>query len=127
MCLEIDGKDAGCGSALVDTGINQMYLRTDEGFMTPNHTIRNPNRSSNIKWVKRVQNGTNIAYNFPPFGDFAPPGYSFNVGEDRVGSPAYVVPERQGAPAFVNTGRNLLFAYSAAFDAVAGRFGLRHT
>jgi len=105
---------------LIDTGIPQMYLRTDVGAEIPNITIPNPNGGG---YVRRVPAGTEIAVGFPDFDGVA--DYSFVVGKGSPVEPEYVVPSRQLAPPYVNTGRNLLFLYSVAFDAVGGRFGFK--
>jgi hypothetical protein len=122
-CFTVDGQGDNCGSALVDTGIEHMYLRTDIGAQVPNITIPNPNRRGFAKLVKRVKPGTRIAIEFGNETVIAKS--SFAVDDGAIASPAYVVPETQRPPPFLNTGRNFLWAYSIAFDAVGGRFGVR--
>jgi len=126
MCFSINGQGSHCGSALIDTGIPQMYLRTDEGVELPNVTVRNPNKEGDAEWVKRGKPGTKIAIAFPSMDGTEVARYSFEVGDKgtRMG-PTYVVPERQAPPPYVNTGRNFLFGFSVAFDADGGRFGFR--
>ncbi|KAF2205800.1 hypothetical protein GQ43DRAFT_436680 [Delitschia confertaspora ATCC 74209] len=120
MCLRVNDQKDCHGEALIDTGIPQMYLRTDVGIETPNMTIPNPKGEG---YVRRVPAGTRIAVGFPSFGGVA--GYSFVVGGGEAVEPKHIVPGKQRPPPYVNTGRNLLFRYSVAFDAIGGRFGFR--
>jgi hypothetical protein len=120
MSLRLNNGSTYNGSALIDTGIPQMYLRTQVGAKISNITIPNPNGHG---YVRRVPAGTKIAVGFPNFDGVA--GYSFVVGKGSLVEPKYVVPAKQLEPPYVNTGRNLLFLYSVAFDAVGGRFGFR--
>jgi hypothetical protein len=124
MCFSVNGEGKNCGEVLVDTGIAQMYIRPDDHKTIPNVTIRNPNKHGYAKMVKRVKRGTQIAIAFPTFEDQAI-SYSFTVGEGSSIEPTFVVPARATSVPYVNTGRNLLYGYSIAFDAVGGRFGLR--
>jgi hypothetical protein len=124
MCFSIDDEGRHCGPGLVDTGISQMYIRAEEGFTIPNVTIRNPNPNGRAKMVKRVKPGTRLSVGFPSL-EHAAMSYSFVVGDDSQVEPTYVFPEASLRPPFVNTGRNLLWSYSIAFDAVDGRFGFR--
>ncbi|KAF2253736.1 hypothetical protein BU26DRAFT_418527 [Trematosphaeria pertusa] len=123
-CFAIDGREQH-GYALVDSGIPHMYIRTEEGVSVPNITIRNPNQNRGAEFVKRVRAGTEIAIGFPSLDDSKAVGYTFVVGRNSSMAPSHVIPERQAPPPFVNTGRNFLFGYSIAFDAVGGRFGFR--
>lgn len=124
MCFSINGEGKNCGKVLVDTGIAQMYIRPVDGVTIPSVTIRNPNKHGYAKMVKRVKRGTQIAIAFPSFEDQAI-SYSFIVGEGSSIEPNFAVPARAKSVPYVNTGRNLLYGYSIAFDAVEGRFGLR--
>jgi hypothetical protein len=124
MCFSINGEGPNCGDVLVDTGIAQMYIRPADGMTIPNVTIRNPNKHGYARMVKRVKGGTQIAIAFPSFEDEAI-SYSFTVGEGSSIEPTFVVPARATSVPYVNTGRNLLYGYSIAFDATGGRFGLR--
>jgi hypothetical protein len=126
MCFQINGEGNNCGSALIDTGIPQMYLRTDVGVETPNVTIRNPNAEGDPECVRRVKFGTNIMIGFPTLeGKDHVIGYSVEVGQEKPMAPTYVVPTKQAPPPFVNTGRNFLRGMDVAFDAEGGRFGFR--
>jgi len=120
MCLRLNDGGKHCGSALIDTGISQMYIRTAVGAKLPTITVPNPKGGG---YVKRVPAGTKIAVGIPKFNGVA--GYSFIVGKGILGEPEYVVPAKQPAPPYVNTGRNFLFRYSVAFDAIGGRFGFK--
>lgn len=124
MCFSVDGKGRHCGPGLVDTGIAQMYIRAEQGFEIPKVMVRNPNPNGTAKMVKRVKPGTKLAIGFPAL-DESVLSYALVVGEGSQIEPSYVFPEASQRPPFVNTGRNLLWGYSIAFDAVDGRFGFR--
>jgi hypothetical protein len=124
MCFSIDDEEQNCGTLLVDTGIAQMYIRAEQGVSIPSVIIPNPNPNGHAKIVKRVKPGTNITIGFPSL-DRPATSYSFIVGKNSPIEPTYVFPQLPEHPPFVNTGRNLLFGYSIAFDAVGGRFGFR--
>lgn len=124
MCFSIDGQGRHCGPGLVDTGIPQMYIRAEEGFSIPHIMIRNPNQNGTAKMVKRVKPGTKVAIGFPSLEKPAM-SYDMVVGAGLPIEPSYVFPEASLRPPFVNTGRNLLWGYSIAFDAVGGQFGFR--
>ncbi|KAG9195911.1 hypothetical protein G6011_01032 [Alternaria panax] len=124
MCFSINGEGRSCGTLLVDTGIAQMYIRAEQSVSIPTVVIPNPNPNGHAKMVKRVKPGTNITVGFPSL-DQPATSYSFVVGEDSLIEPNYVFPQLPEHPPYINTGRNLLFGYSLAFDAVGGRFGFR--
>lgn len=125
------------GNALIDTGIPHMYLRTAREYVIPNITMPNPNPGGFAKVVRRVKNGTHVAIGFSSFKDGggnnesggAVAKYAFRVGDKTAHAPAYVVPNNDGkrgsAGPYVNTGRNFLWAFDVAFDAIEGRFGFR--
>ncbi|KAH7122660.1 hypothetical protein B0J11DRAFT_345207 [Dendryphion nanum] len=125
MCFRVNNRHAKCGQGLVDTGISQMYLRTEDNVDIPTITIPNPNPNGATEWVKRVNPGTSIAIGFPNLEEEIVMRYTFRVGQGGLMEPSYVAPGKPRGPPFVNTGRNLLFGYSVAFDAQAGRFGFR--
>lgn len=124
MCFSVDGQGQHCGPGLVDTGIAQMYVRAEEGFTIPQIKIRNPNQNGTAKMVKRVKPGTKLVIGFPSLME-PKMSYGFVVGAGPPIEPSYVFPEASLRPPFVNTGRNLLWGYSIAFDAIGGRFGFR--
>ncbi|KAI4691260.1 uncharacterized protein J4E84_003551 [Alternaria hordeiaustralica] len=124
MCFSIDGQGQNCGTLLVDTGISQMYIRAEQGVSIPTVWIPNPNPNGQTSKLKRVKPGTNITIGFPSL-DRPATSYSFVVGQNASIEPTYVFPQPPEHPPYVNTGRNLLFGYSIAFDAAGGRFGFR--
>jgi len=124
MCFTANGGGQSCGSALVDTGISQMYLRPNQGVAIPTVQVRNPNKNGNAQWVKRVTPGTDVVIGFPSL-DKPVVLQSLVVGEGPSTSPSAVIPLNQTAPPYINTGRSFLFDYSIAFDAVGGRLGFR--
>ncbi|OAL51250.1 hypothetical protein IQ07DRAFT_508591 [Pyrenochaeta sp. DS3sAY3a] len=126
MCFGINGEGENCGPVLVDTGIPQMYIRAVEGVTIPTVTIRNPNKRGYARMVHRVKPGTRITVDFLTAAAPSLP-YSFVVGEGSVIEPKYVIPSKNAAPPFINTGWHFFAAYSIAFDAVGGHFGIRPT
>ena len=122
MCFSINGHGNDCGRALIDSGIPQMYIRAEEGVSIPSIIIRNPDKKSRARFVRRVKSGTKITIGLPSL-DASTLSYSFVVGENSSIEPSYVVPTKPTSTPFVNTGRNFLFGYSVAFDAIGGRFG----
>ncbi|KAJ4366945.1 hypothetical protein N0V83_007475 [Neocucurbitaria cava] len=124
MSFGINGEGDNRGPVLIDTGIPQMYIRTEEGVSLPTVTIRNPNKRGHARLVKRVKPGTGISVSFPSL-DAPVVSYSFVVGDASYTAPSYVIPANRAGPPYINTGRNFLFGYSIAFDAIGGRFGLR--
>jgi hypothetical protein len=128
MTFKVNGEDNYPGSALIDTGIPQMYIEATSGKYLPNITVQNPNNPP-PKFVERVKSGTKLTFAFPGFEEGGIHGYEFSVGDASFASqPSYVVPEtlpRSGGAAFVNTGRKFLYGFSVVFDAVGGRFGFQ--
>lgn len=124
MCFSINGEGRNCGHVLVDTGIAQMYIRTEKGVSMPTVVIPNPNPDGHAKMVKRVKPGTKLTIGFPSL-DRPIMSYAFAVGERSAVEPSHVIPQPPTSLPYVNTGRNLLFRYSIAYDAVGGRFGFR--
>ncbi|KAF2854288.1 hypothetical protein T440DRAFT_272089 [Plenodomus tracheiphilus IPT5] len=124
MCFSTDNGEPSCGAALVDTGLAQMYLRAEKGVSIPTVQIRNPNKHSHTKMVKRVRPGTSVVVGFPSL-DGPVMSHSFVVGTGSVTEASAVIPLNQTAPPYVNTGRSFLFDYSISFDAIGGRFGFR--
>lgn len=124
MCFSINGEGSNCGHVLVDTGIAQMYIRTEKGVSMPTVVIPNPNPNGQAKMVKRVKPGTRLTIDFPSL-DRPIMSCSFVVGEGSAVEPSHVIPQLPKHLPYVNTGRNLLFRYSIAYDAAGGRFGFR--
>lgn len=124
MTLKVNDEPNCHGDVLVDTGIAHSYIKVDEGVLVPNVTIPNPNPKGYAKNVRRVKSGTRVAVGFPLL-DQMTPSYSFVSGGGSFIEPTFIVPDRATDRAFVNTGRNVLFRHSIAFDAVGGRFGIR--
>jgi hypothetical protein len=108
--------------ALIGLGITQMYIQTTPERSLPNITVRDPGPPA--KPVQIVTPGTKLGFAFPDFENGIG-GYEFLVGDTRFPSlPTYVVPIRNKTGPYVNTGRNFLFGFDVAFDAVFGRCGL---
>lgn len=130
MQFLVNGRKSIPGSALIDTGIPQMYIRSEDNMPLPEVIIKNPKEGpGHTPTVHRVKNGTKITIDFGACeqGELpeAAASYSFEVGESSPMAPSYVVPGRQEPPPYVNTGRNFLKGYSIAFDAIDGRLGFR--
>ncbi|KAF1847627.1 uncharacterized protein K460DRAFT_259778, partial [Cucurbitaria berberidis CBS 394.84] len=123
MSFKVNGAGDFKGTALVDTGVPQMYLQSAPIGTLPNVTIPNPAPSPAPKYTRRVTKGTHLAFAFPNF-ERGVAGYDFAVGDAAFPSqPKYVQPVSIGSGPFVNTGRNFLFGFTILFDAVDGRFG----
>jgi hypothetical protein len=124
--FSINGDPGSIGYGLLDTGIQQMFIRAEDGVSIPTITVPNPNPNGTRKEVERVKSGTEIGINFLSLNETKVAEYSFTVGKHTSKMEPYYVKEgKQTPPPFVNTGRNVLFGYSIAFDAVGGRFGFR--
>ncbi|KAL5431515.1 hypothetical protein PMIN07_009425 [Paraphaeosphaeria minitans] len=128
MQFRVNGQRSIPGSALIDTGIAQMYIRAEDSMPLPEVVIKNP-KEGGTPTVQRVKNGTRIAIDFGAWASEelceVAASYSFEVGQDSMMAPSYVVPGKQEPPPYVNTGRNFLKGCSIAFDAVDGRLGFR--
>lgn len=128
MQFHVNGRKSIPGYALIDTGIPQMYIRAEDSMPIPEVVIKNP-KEGGTPTVHRVRNGTSIAIDIGSVvGDNlreAEASYSFEVGNQSLMAPSYVVPGRQEPPPYVNTGRNFLKGYSVAFDAIDGRLGFQ--
>lgn len=142
MTLSVNGSPYVAGTALIDTGvayvsttlraclspftlchiraewmISQMYLRAG---------ITLPSVPSTLPGISRiVSNGTIVNVAIP---DGVTPAilHTFRVGDfSDPWTPPYVIPEASSTQAYINTGRHLLVAFDAMFDAKFGYYGLR--
>ncbi|PSN74031.1 hypothetical protein BS50DRAFT_642118 [Corynespora cassiicola Philippines] len=122
MSFKVNNKERFDGNALIDTGIPQMFIQAQPYGFSPNVTIKNDDPPP--KFSKRVKPGTKLSFAFPSFDDGGIAGYYFKVGDKRFPSqPLYVAPDAVATGPFVNTGRNFLYGFSIAFDAIGGQFG----
>jgi hypothetical protein len=124
MAFKVDGLDGGefRGKALVDTGVAQMYLQSAPLGSLPNVSLP-VWEEAKIELKERVKPETHLEFAFPDFENGVA-GYDFEVGDRRFPSqPLYVEPVTSGEGPFVNTGREFLWGFTVAFDAVVGRFG----
>jgi len=126
MCFSVNGKVSGVGNGLVDLGVMQMYVRAEDDSHIPVVKIQDPSGNGSGRKVDRVKPGTHISIGFPSLGEKQIAGYALVVGEPSSPmAPGFVAPGKHTPPPFLNTGRNFLYGYSIAFDAVRGHFGFR--
>ncbi|KAF1957307.1 hypothetical protein CC80DRAFT_410675 [Byssothecium circinans] len=124
--FKVNRKGGSLGYGLVDTGIQKMYIRAEDGVSIPTIWIPNPDPNGTVEMVERVMPGTEIGVNFFSSNGSMTVGYDFVVGKEASDMEPYAVKEgKRTPPPFVNTGRNFLFGYDIAFDAADGRFGFR--
>ena len=108
--------------AVIDVGTTQMNVQFSPQFTLPNRTISDGKTPPKIS--KRVRTGTRLSFTFLDMRT-AVAGYDFVVGDDKFpGAPSHVEVVTQGVVPYVSPGRNILYGFSMAFDAVRGRFGL---
>lgn len=116
-CMAVDGADCTPGSALIDTGVSQMYMTLPVG--TP------VNRSD----PPVLDDGSRVDVHLGRACEFVA-AESFTVG-DAAGINNSVVPSSVRLsladplvnPPHVNTGRHFLRAWKVAFDACGGFLG----
>jgi hypothetical protein len=116
-CMSVGGADCTPGSALIDTGVSQMYMTLPLGTKV-NRTV-----------VPLLDNGSTVDVQIGALGKFVA-FERFSVG-DAVGMNSSVVPSSvrlsladplKNAP-HVNTGRHFLRAWNVAYDACDGFLG----
>ena len=118
-CITVGGAVAACGTVLIDTGIEAMFLTVPEDRLAH---VRQSDEPS------RLIPGTHIAIDLTPGQvNGADAGYSFILGDDHDGvAPAGITLAGIGRrPTFVNTGVHLLNRYDYLFDAEQGLVGFR--
>ncbi|HET7230811.1 MAG TPA: hypothetical protein VFJ16_12455 [Longimicrobium sp.] len=126
LCLQVNDSPCVTGAALVDTGIDQMYLTVDS--LIPVRTVRRPNPSIRGDSVGTLADGSRVVVRFP--GEPMVAFYTFVVGDTaNPMAPVVAIPSivDTASVTFVNTGRHFLRNFDVLFDAVEGWFGLRWT
>ena len=124
VCASVDEAPCATGPALVDTGIDQMYLTVPSSMGVD--TVRVPDPSERCRLVRGLANGSRVRVSFQPAAGGPAPSYGFTVGDTtNPTTPSVVITSIDSAAVFVNTGRHLLRAYEVAYDADGGFFGLR--
>lgn len=116
-CMAVDGAECTAGSALIDTGVSQMYMTLPLGTSV--------NRSD----TPLLDNGSRVDVLFGTAAKFVAAEH-FTVG-DAAGMNTSIVPSSVRLsladplvnPPHVNTGRHFLRAWKVAFDACGGFFG----
>ncbi|EIJ6702551.1 hypothetical protein RGP44_005281 [Serratia marcescens] len=96
-----------CGSALVDTGVKDMFL-TLPGYFSDSGEQLSPGDEITIKLSSEIQ--YTVVYD----------------GEKNATSPARIFLNTKRATPFVNTGVNFLNDFDILYDADAGLFGYRY-
>ncbi|TVY35046.1 hypothetical protein LSUB1_G005503 [Lachnellula subtilissima] len=115
-------------TALMDTGIDQMYLTVPPSMPVETHIEKSRSTGANVSvlddgQVVEVQYGR-------PGGNAA--SYCFKVGdmdlvETGVTPPQVIVTRSSTKKPFVNTGRHFFRGFEIIFDAAGGRYGFKAT
>ncbi|TVY83902.1 hypothetical protein LSUE1_G001731 [Lachnellula suecica] len=111
-------------TAMIDTGIDQMYLTLPTAMPVKTHT--EPSRSTGAN-VTVLDDGQVVEVQF---GESGAADYGFRVGDTiLVGKgtapPQVIVTRSSTKKPYVNTGRHFLRGFEVVFDAVGGRYGFK--
>jgi hypothetical protein len=119
MCVQVNGSRCLSGTALIDTGIDDMYISTP----VPMGTVRITNPSDGDS-AAALAPGVQVTVRFP--GDTGQVAFYHFVVGDRANSmqPSVAMPTPD-QNVFVNTGRHFYRAFNVLYDADGGYFGLR--
>lgn len=124
MCISVNESPCISGSALIDTGIPQMYLTvpsTVKFDTVPEKDLSVPSRTLKVLAPKST-----VKVSFP---DAVKPvaSYGFTLGDtSNILAPAQAIPSMGKTPAaFVNTGRHFLREFQFLYDAEEGQVGLK--
>jgi hypothetical protein len=114
-------------TALIDTGIDQMYLTVPPLVPVQTHTEASRSTGAN---VSVLDDGQVIEVQYGEPGGAA--RYSFEVGDTNsvergVAPPQVIVTSSSTKKPFVNTGRHFLRGFEVIFDAAGGRYGFKAT
>jgi hypothetical protein len=121
VCISVGGAPCATGTALIDAGIDQMYLTVPDSMPLDTVTVQNP--SLNCAPFKGLADSSRVQVSFPGIGN-PPLSYSFVVGDTGITTPSVVLIPLPGMT-FVNTGRHFLREFNVLLDADSGYFGLR--
>ncbi|KAK3390148.1 outer membrane autotransporter barrel protein [Podospora didyma] len=115
-CISIDGATCSPGTAVLDTGIAQSYMRMPSG------TVMNRDAAHHLLDNSVVS----IRFGVPPPGTPVATE-SFTVGTPSTPNvnPEYVSAVINGEPTYVNTGRRVYRAFITAFDGKNARYGFK--
>lgn len=113
-------------TALIDTGIEQMYLTIPPSIHIETHTEASRSTGAN---VTVLDDGQLVQIQFGSLGRSSS-GYSFKVGDkdsvERGTAPPQVIATRSSTKnPFVNTGRHFFRGFDVIFDAAGGRYGFK--
>lgn len=115
-------------TALIDTGINQMYLTVPRSMPVETHIAKSLSSGANVSVLDDGQ-VVEVQYGRPGANAAS---YSFKVGdkhsvETGVAPPQVIVRRSSTKNPYVNTGRHFYRGFEIIFDAVGGRYGFKAT
>ncbi|QTL03048.1 hypothetical protein J5J86_20140 [Aquabacter sp. L1I39] len=119
VCLSLnDRQPPACGTVLVDTGVDTMYLTLPASQLN-GQTVQAPDGKPTLPPSARL--------NLDLLGEGKGVSYAFAVGNaaDSVAPARVILVPRPGEEAFVNTSVRLLNRFDYLFDADAGYAGFR--
>ncbi|APH56432.1 Adhesin aidA-I [Granulibacter bethesdensis] len=103
VTVTVNGKVLPAGSVLIDTGLNEMFLKYEGGSRLP----------------------ANSTITLSMLGTGGAVQYSFNTGTPTGVAPSVVRSGNSSTGTFVNTGLHALAGFDVLYDAANGLFGLR--
>ncbi|TVY92721.1 hypothetical protein LAWI1_G001567 [Lachnellula willkommii] len=115
-------------TALLDTGIDQMYLTVPYSMPVETHIGTSLSSGANVSVLDDGQ-VVEVQYGRPSANAAS---YSFKVGdvdsvETGVAPPQVIVRRSSTKKPFVNTGRHIYRGFEIVFDAAGGRYGFKAT
>jgi hypothetical protein len=115
-------------TALIDTGIDQMYLTVPPSMSVETHVEASRSTGANVSVLDDRQV---VEVQYGRLGRNAA-RYSFKVGDmdsvkTGVAPPQVIVTRSSTKKPFVNTGRHFLRGFEVIFDAAGGRYGFKAT
>ncbi|MBS7695913.1 MAG: hypothetical protein KF792_05625 [Chelatococcus sp.] len=118
-CISMGGGGASCGTALIDTGVSEMYLTVPQdqeaGFVAQGDHGRT------------IVPGTQVTITFAGRPSNEAPGYVFTagMGSDPLAPSRIVLVGGRDRPTFVNTSVHALNGFDYLYDADEGYVGFR--
>ncbi|WP_267211619.1 pepsin/retropepsin-like aspartic protease family protein [Chelatococcus asaccharovorans] len=118
-CMSVGGGEPACGTALIDTGVSDMYLTVppdrEAGFVTQGDHGRT------------LVPGTKVSVTFSARPSNDAPGYLFTagMGSDPLAPSRIILVGGKDRPPFVNTSVHILNGFDYLYDADEGYAGFR--
>ncbi|AHJ65036.1 beta strand repeat-containing protein [Granulibacter bethesdensis] len=103
VTVTVNGQTLPAGSLLIDTGLNEMFLKYEGGSQLP----------------------ANSTITLSMLGTGGAVQYSFNTGTPTGVAPSFVSAGNSSTGTFVNTGLHALAGFDVLYDEANGLFGLR--